>query len=146
MEIRVIPLPEEQKKPKFTDESQLGFGKIFTDRMFIAEWKAGQGWVDARIEPYAPFSLDPASLVLHYAQEIFEGLKAYKWEDGSIALFRPEMNARRFNLSADRMCMPDVPEELFLKGVAELVKLEADWIPSSAGTSLYIRPTKRFLA
>jgi len=141
MEIRVIPLPEEQKKPKFTDESQLGFGKIFTDRMFIAEWKVGQGWVDARIEPYAPFSLDPACLVLHYAQEIFEGLKAYKWEDGSIALFRPEMNARRFNLSADRMCMPEVPEELFLKGVEELVKLEADWIPSSAGTSLYIRPT-----
>ena len=141
MEIRVIPLPEEQKKPKFTDESQLGFGKIFTDRMFIAEWKVGQGWVDARIEPYAPFSLDPACLVLHYAQEIFEGLKAYKWEDGSIALFRPEMNARRFNLSADRMCMPEVPEDLFLEGIAELVKLEADWIPSSAGTSLYIRPT-----
>ena len=141
MKIRVIPLPEEQKKPKFTDESQLGFGKIFTDRMFIAEWKVGQGWVDARIEPYAPFSLDPACLVLHYAQEIFEGLKAYKWEDGSIALFRPEMNARRFNLSADRMCMPEVPEELFLEGIAELVKLEADWIPSSAGTSLYIRPT-----
>ena len=141
MEIRVIPLPEEQKKPKFTDESQLGFGKIFTDRMFIAEWKVGQGWVDARIEPYAPFSLDPACLVLHYAQEIFEGLKAYKWEDGTIALFRPEMNARRFNLSADRMCMPEVPEDLFLEGIAELVKLEADWIPSSAGTSLYIRPT-----
>ena len=141
MEIRVVPLPEGNKKPKFTDESQLGFGKIFTDRMFIAEWKVGQGWVDARIEPYAPFSLDPACLVLHYAQEIFEGLKAYKWEDGSIALFRPEMNARRFNLSAERMCMPEVPEELFLEGIAELVKLEADWIPSSAGTSLYIRPT-----
>lgn len=141
MEIRVLPLPEEKKKTRFSDESQLGFGKIFTDRMFIAEWKADQGWIDARIEPYAPFSLDPACLVLHYAQEIFEGLKAYRWADGSIALFRPEMNARRFNRSADRMCMPDVPEELFLKGVEELVKLERDWIPSSAGTSLYIRPT-----
>lgn len=141
MEIRVISLPEEKKKTKFSDEAQLGFGKIFTDRMFIAEWKIGQGWVDARIEPYAPFSLDPACLVLHYAQEIFEGLKAYRWEDGSIALFRPEMNARRFNRSADRMCMPEVPEELFLKGIEELVRLEADWIPSSAGTSLYIRPT-----
>lgn len=141
MEIRVLPLPQEKMKAKFTDESQLGFGKIFTDRMFIAEWKVGQGWVDARIEPYAPFSLDPACLVLHYAQEIFEGLKAYKWEDGSIALFRPEMNARRFNHSADRMCMPDVPEELFLKGIEELVRLESDWIPTSAGTSLYIRPT-----
>lgn len=141
MDIRVLPLPEEKKKTKYSDEAQLGFGKIFTDRMFIAEWKIGQGWVDARIEPYAPFSLDPACLVLHYAQEIFEGLKAYRWEDGSIALFRPEMNARRFNRSAERMCMPEVPEELFLQGIEELVRLEADWIPSSAGTSLYIRPT-----
>ncbi|NJD90218.1 MAG: branched-chain amino acid aminotransferase [Geobacter sp.] len=141
MEIRVLPLPAEAKKKKYTDESQLGFGKIFTDRLFIAEWKTGQGWVDARIEPYAPFQLDPACTVLHYAQEIFEGLKAYRWKDGSVALFRPEMNARRFNHSADRMCMPEVPEELFLKGVAELVKLEADWIPTAPGTSLYIRPT-----
>ncbi len=141
MQIQVLPLPEEKMKAKFSDESQLGFGKLFTDRMFIAEWKAGQGWVDARIQPYAPFSLDPACLVLHYAQEIFEGLKAYKWQDGSIALFRPEMNARRFNHSADRMCMPEVPEELFLDGIRELVRLERDWIPSSPGTSLYIRPT-----
>jgi len=141
MEIKVLPLPPEAKKKKYTDESQLGFGKIFTDRLFIVEWKTGQGWVDARIEPYAPFALDPACTVLHYAQEIFEGLKAYRWKDGSVALFRPEMNARRFNRSADRMCMPEVPEELFLNGVAELVKLESDWIPTSPGTSLYIRPT-----
>ena len=97
--------------------------------------------VDARIEPYAPFVLDPSCLVFHYAQEIFEGLKAYKWQDGTIALFRPEMNARRFNHSAERMCMPAVPEELFLEGIEELVKLESDWIPTSLGTSLYIRPT-----
>ncbi len=141
MEIRILPLPEEKKKQKFTDESQLSFGRLFTDRMFIAEWKAGQGWVDARIQPYGPFSLDPACLVLHYAQEIFEGLKAYKWEDGSIALFRPEINARRFNHSADRLCMPEVPEELFLQGIEELVRLEQEWIPTSPGTSLYIRPT-----
>ena len=141
MEIKILPLPDEAKKTKFTDESQLGFGKLFTDRMFIAEWKIGQGWVDARIQPYAPFQLDPACLVLHYAQEIFEGMKAYRWKDGSVALFRPEMNARRFNHSADRICMPEVPEELFLKGVEELVKLEADWIPTAPGTSLYIRPT-----
>ena len=141
MEIKVLPLPTEAKKKKYTDESQLGFGKIFTDRLFIAEWKVGQGWVDARIEPYAPFSLDPACTVLHYAQEIFEGLKAYRWKDGSVALFRPEMNARRFNLSADRMCMPEVPEELFLEGVCELVRQDSDWIPTSPGTSLYIRPT-----
>ncbi len=141
MEIRILPLPAEKEKKKLSDEGQLGFGRIFTNRMFIAEWKAGQGWVDARIEPYAPFVLDPACLVLHYAQEIFEGLKAYKWADGSVALFRPEMNARRFNLSADRLCMPDVPEELFLKATEELVRLEQEWIPTSPGTSLYIRPT-----
>jgi branched-chain amino acid aminotransferase len=141
MEIRILPLPEERKKAKFTDESKLGFGRLFTDRMFIAEWKAGQGWVDARVEPYAPFVLDPACLVFHYAQEIFEGLKAYKWQDGTITLFRPEMNARRFNLSASRLCMPDVPEELFLGGIEKLVQLESDWIPTSSGTSLYIRPT-----
>jgi branched-chain amino acid aminotransferase len=141
MEIRVLPLPEERKKTKYTDETQLGFGRLFTDRMLVAEWKTGQGWVDARIEPYAPFVLDPACLVFHYAQEIFEGLKAYRWEDGSICLFRPEMNARRFNQSATRMCMPEVPEELFLDGIDHLVSLERDWIPSSPGTSLYIRPT-----
>ncbi|KAF0219500.1 MAG: branched-chain amino acid [Geobacteraceae bacterium] len=141
MEIKVVPLPEEKKKAKYTDESKLGFGRIFTDRMLLADWKAGQGWGDARIEPYAPFVLDPACLVFHYAQEIFEGLKAYKWKDGTIALFRPEMNARRFNHSAVRMCMPEVPEELFLKGIEELVRLEMDWVPGSEGTSMYIRPT-----
>lgn len=140
MEIRVAPLPAEQKKHKATDETALGFGRLFTDRMLVAEWKVGQGWVDARIEPYAPFSLDPACAVFHYAQEIFEGLKAYKWADGSIALFRPEMNARRFNHSAERLCMPEVPEELFIGGIEQLVALERDWIPASEGTSLYIRP------
>lgn len=141
MEIRVAPLPAEQKKQKTTDETALGFGRLFTDRMLVAEWKVGQGWVDARIEPYAPFSLDPACAVFHYAQEIFEGLKAYKWSDGSIALFRPEMNARRFNHSAERLCMPEVPEDLFVGGIEQLVALERDWIPASEGTSLYIRPT-----
>ena len=141
MEIKIVPLTDEQMKPKFSDESQLGFGKIFTDRMLLVEWKAGQGWVDARVKPYEPFIMDPACLVLHYAQEIFEGLKAYKWADGTIALFRPEMNARRFNLSAERLCMPEVPEELFLKGIEELVRQEKDWVPGAEGTSLYIRPT-----
>lgn len=141
MNIQVLPLPDDRKKPRYTDESQLGFGRIFTDRMLLVEWKAGQGWVDARIQPYAPFSLDPACLVLHYAQEIFEGLKAYRWQDGSIALFRPEMNARRFNLSATRLCMPEVPEDLFVSGIEQLVNLDRDWVPGSEGTSLYIRPT-----
>ena len=127
-------------KPPPADET-LRFGNVFTDHMFLMNYDEGKGWHDPRIEPYGPFSLDPACLVLHYAQEIFEGMKAYRWQDGTIALFRPEMNARRFNHSAERLCMPEVPEELFLQGVAELVRLEADWIPSSAGTSLYIRPT-----
>lgn len=140
MDIRVEPLPDGRKKAKVSDEAHLGFGRIFTDRMLLAEWKVGQGWGDARIEPYAPFVLDPACLVFHYSQEIFEGLKAYKWDDGTIALFRPEMNARRFNLSADRLCMPAVPEDLFVGGIEQLVKLEKDWIPTSEGTSLYIRP------
>lgn len=141
MTIEVLPLPDHHKKNKVTDETQLGFGRLFTDRMLLVEWKAGQGWVDARIKPYQPFVLDPACLVLHYAQEIFEGLKAYKWSDGRIRLFRPEMNARRFNVSAERMCMPEVPEELFLEGISQLVRLEQDWIPTADGTSLYIRPT-----
>ncbi|HEX2768873.1 MAG TPA: branched-chain amino acid aminotransferase [Geobacteraceae bacterium] len=141
MDIRIVPLPDGKKKAKFTDEAKLSFGKIFTDRMLMAEWKTGQGWFDARIEPYAPFVLDPACMVLHYAQEIFEGLKAYRWLDGTIAIFRPEMNARRFNRSAERMCMPELPEELFIKGIEELVRLEKEWVPSSPGTSLYIRPT-----
>ena len=141
MEIRIQPLPQEKMKVKCADETQLGFGKIFTDRMFLAEWKTGQGWIDARIKPYEPFAMDPACSVLHYAQEIFEGLKAYKWADGRVALFRPEMNARRFNQSATRMCMPEVPEELFLGGIAKLVDLEQEWIPTAPETSLYIRPT-----
>ncbi len=141
MDIKVLPLSPEKMKTKITDESALGFGKHFTDRMLLVEWKTGQGWYDARIKPYEPFALDPACTVFHYAQEIFEGLKAYKWADGRIALFRPEMNARRFNQSAERMCMAEVPEELFLKGIEQLVALEQEWIPTAPGTSLYIRPT-----
>lgn len=141
MDIKVLPLPAEKMKDKVKDESQLGFGKLFTDRMLVVEWKAGTGWCDARIEPYGPFTLDPACAVFHYAQEIFEGLKAYKWADGRVALFRPEMNARRFRQSAARICMPEVPEEIFIKGIEQLVALEQGWIPTAAGTSLYIRPT-----
>lgn len=140
MEIKKVAVPEAKRKAKVADESKLGFGRIFTDHMLMVEWKSGKGWVDARIEPYAPFILDPACTVFHYAQEIFEGLKAYRWSDGSIALFRPEMNARRFNVSADRLCMPQVPEDLFLQGIKELVQMDRDWVPAAEGTSLYIRP------
>ncbi|MDD2309537.1 MAG: branched-chain amino acid aminotransferase [Desulfuromonadaceae bacterium] len=140
MDIKIIPLPAENMKAKVKDESHLGFGKYFADRMLLVEWKEGQGWCDARIQPHAPFVLDPSCMVFHYAQEIFEGLKAYKWADGRVALFRPEMNARRFNQSADRLCMPAIPEELFLNGIKQLVGLEREWIPTAPGTSLYIRP------
>ncbi|HEY3309772.1 MAG TPA: branched-chain amino acid aminotransferase [Desulfuromonadaceae bacterium] len=140
MDIKIVPLPADKMKAKITDESQLGFGRYFTDRMLLVEWRTGQCWCNARIKPYESFVLDPACMVFHYAQEIFEGLKAYKWADGRVALFRPEMNARRFNQSAERLCMPAVPEELFLKGIEQLVDLERDWIPTAPGTSLYIRP------
>ncbi|MDD2853180.1 MAG: branched-chain amino acid aminotransferase [Desulfuromonadaceae bacterium] len=141
MDFKIVPLPADKMKTKIADQSQLGFGKYFTDRMLLVEWQKERGWYDARIKPYEPFTLDPACVVFHYAQEIFEGLKAYKWADGRIALFRPEMNARRFNQSAERMCLPEVPEELFLKGIEQLVSLEQEWIPTAEGTSLYIRPT-----
>jgi branched-chain amino acid aminotransferase len=139
MDIEIQPVT--QPKTRLEDESQLVFGRQFTDRMFVMEYDAGRGWHSARIQPYAPFSLDPAALVLHYAQEIFEGLKAFRHQDGAIALFRPMDNIRRFNRSAQRLCMPPVDEKFFLKALKELIRLESDWIPSAEGTSLYIRPT-----
>ena len=138
MKLQIQPL--EKLKSKIADETQLTFGKQFTDRMFVMNYKTGQGWHDARIQPYQPFSLDPAAMVLHYAQEIFEGLKAFRRPDGQIALFRPSDNFRRFNHSARRMCMPEVDEAFMLKALKELIRLEADWVPHSEGTSLYIRP------
>ena len=138
MKLQIQPL--EKLKSKIADETQLTFGKQFTDRMFVMNYKTGQGWHDARIQPYQPFSLDPAAMVLHYAQEIFEGLKAFRRPDGQIALSRPSDNFRRFNHSARRMCMPEVDEAFMLKALKELIRLEADWVPHSEGTSLYIRP------
>ena len=116
-----------------------GFGKNFSDHMVTIDWEEGKGWHNAEVRARAPFQLDPAAAVLHYAQEIFEGMKAYRRKDGRIALFRPEQNARRFALSAERMAMPVVPENLFLDAVAQLVKVDADWIPAGEG-SLYLRP------
>ena len=139
MDLKILPLPN--PKPRPADESQLGFGKQFTDRMLVMEYAAGKGWHSPRIQPYGPLSLDPACAVLHYAQEIFEGLKAFRRADGSIALFRAIDNVRRFNRSAARMCMPEVDEAFFLDAIRELVRLEADWVPHSPGTALYIRPT-----
>ena len=122
------------------DQSNLGFGKYFTDHMFLMDYDEGQGWHDGRIVPYAPLSLDPASAVLHYAQMMFEGMKAYLTPDGKINLFRPCMNAARINRSGERMCFPHLDEGLFVDAVKAIVKEDADWIPSKPGTALYIRP------
>ncbi|MBC8080696.1 MAG: branched-chain amino acid aminotransferase [Gorillibacterium sp.] len=122
------------------DQDNLGFGRIFTDYMFTMEYTEGQGWHDPLIQPYAPLTLDPAAMVFHYGQAIFEGMKAFKGEDGQILLFRPDKNAERLNLSGGRLNIPPVNEELFVEIVRTLVKLEADWIPQKAGSSLYIRP------
>jgi branched-chain amino acid aminotransferase len=116
-----------------------GFGKLFTDHMVTIRYTEGQGWHSHAIGPREPFQLDPACAVLHYAQEIFEGMKAYRLEDGSIAMFRPEENARRFAESAERMAMPVLPEDIFLEACEALVKIDADWIPGGEG-SLYLRP------
>jgi len=141
MEIKKELLPADQRKPKPTDENALGFGRIFSDHMFVMDYHEGRGWHDARIVPYGPFSLDPAALVLHYGQEVFEGLKAYRGADGGIYMFRPQANAKRMQRSCARLCMAQVPEEDFLEAIYELVRVERDWIPSSPGTSLYVRPT-----
>jgi len=116
-----------------------GFGHIFTDHMVTIRYTEGQGWHSHAIGPREPFQIDPACAVLHYAQELFEGMKAYRLADGSIAMFRPEENARRFAESADRMAMPALPQEVFLEAVEALVKIDADWIPDGEG-SLYLRP------
>jgi len=139
MKLEILPLSN--PKNKIADESQLVFGKQFSDRMFVMEFERSRGWHSARIQPYGPFALEPAAMVLHYSQEIFEGLKAFRRADGAIALFRPKDNVARFNRSAKRMCMPEVDEQFFLDALLELIRLEADWVPRSAGTSLYIRPT-----
>lgn len=141
MEIRIEPLADERRKPPPGASAELGFGQIFTNRMLKADWNGRLGWHNARIEPYGPLVLDPAAKVFHYAQEVFEGLKAYRWQDGRVALFRPQMNAARFNRSATRLALPEVPESLFLEGIDALVRLEEDWLPSAEGTALYIRPT-----
>src|SRR5690606_16401133 len=117
-----------------------GFGSVFTDHMVDLCWSEKGGWHRPRVEPYGPISLDPAAAVLHYAQEIFEGMKAYRHADGSIHTFRPEQNARRFNRSARRLSMPEIPEEYFLQAIRELVSVDAEWVPSGDDQTLYLRP------
>jgi branched-chain amino acid aminotransferase len=127
-------------KPKPIDDNNLGFGTIFTDYMFNMDYQAGKGWYNPRIEPYQMISMDPATMVLHYSQEVFEGLKAYRTPSGNIQLFRPKDNLKRMNRSCGRMCIPEIDENFVLGALKELLRLEKDWVPGAPGTSLYIRP------
>ena len=137
MEIKVIPTAAPKAKP---DESSLGFGKIFTDHMFIMDWDSENGWQNARIEPFGNLSLHPAATVFHYGAEIFEGLKAYRRPDGQVQLFRPEENIKRMNQSAERLSLPQVDEAFTLAALKQFMAMEKDWVPSAPGTSLYLRP------
>ena len=127
-------------KAKPTDETNLPFGTIFTDHMFVMNYDEGQGWHDPRVVPYAPIELEPSAMCLHYGQEVFEGLKAYRTKDGRILLFRPDQNMARLNVSNERLCIPAIDEEFCVEAIKTLVNIEKDWIPSLEGTSLYIRP------
>ena len=138
MEIRIEKTTAPKAKP--TDESKLGFGKIFTDHMFIMEYDTGMGWHDARVVPYGEISLSPAAMVLHYGQEIFEGMKAYRTPDGEVQFFRPEENFKRLNQSAERLIIPQIPVEDALQALHTLVEVDKDWVPHTDGASLYIRP------
>jgi branched-chain amino acid aminotransferase len=122
------------------DPNNLKFGKYFTDHMFIMDYETGKGWHDGRIVPYGPVSLDPAAAVLHYGQIMFEGMKAYRTTDNRVQLFRPYMNAARARKSNERICIPEIDEELFVSAVKAVVNVDRDWIPEKEGTSLYIRP------
>ena len=128
------------KTPKEKPTGALGFGHIFTDHMFVMDYDEGKGWHDARIVPYQPLVLDPSALVFHYAQECFEGLKAYRTPEGKVQLFRPDKNGARLASTHDRLCIPEIPVEDFVEAVRALVKVEQDWVPSEPDTSLYIRP------
>lgn len=126
-------------KPK-PDQSNLGFGQHFSDHMFILDYSREKGWYDPRIVPYGPLPMDPATMVFHYGQAIFEGLKAYKSKDGKVYLFRPDMNMKRINNSNERMSIPQIDEEFAVEAVKALVHVDSDWIPTAPGTSLYVRP------
>ena len=135
-----IKITKTKTPTKIKDESTLGFGQVFSDHMFIMDYEMGKGWGNARIVPFGNLSIHPASTVLHYGSEIFEGLKAYRTENGEIRLFRPMENIRRMNASANRMCLPEIDENDFLQALTTFVELEKDFVPHSFGTSLYLRP------
>ncbi len=137
MDIKITKTTAPKVKPA---ADTLGFGKYFTDHMFVMQYTPDKGWHDAEIIPFGPFPIHPASTALHYGSEIFEGMKAYRKKDGSIQLFRPMENIRRMNRSAERMCLPEIPEELALEVLKKFVEFEKEWVPYEEGTSLYIRP------
>ena len=138
MDIRIEKTTSPKAKP--SDESKLGFGKLFSDHMFLMDYEAGKGWFDARIVPFQDLSFSPGCAVFHYGCEIFEGLKAYRTADGTVQLFRPIENVRRMNTSADRICLPQMDEDMMLEAIKAFVEVEKDWVPKTEGTSLYLRP------
>ena len=141
MKFTINPVPMGERRSKPTDESKLGFGKIYSDHMFTMKWTASNGWEEPTVDKYQPLSLAPSALVLHYGQTIFEGLKAYPNPEGNLNLFRPLDNCRRFNKSAARLDLPQIDEAVFIQAIEALLELDASWTPRSHGSSLYIRPT-----
>ncbi|MBR4874629.1 MAG: branched-chain amino acid aminotransferase [Clostridia bacterium] len=137
MEIKIVKTTTPKKKP---ESNALGFGKHFTDHMFVMDYSTEKGWYDPRIIPYGPFEFEPSCMVFHYGQAIFEGLKAYKSADGGVLLYRPFENMKRLNRSNDRLCIPQIDVDFAVNAIKELVLLDKDWIPDGDGTSLYIRP------
>ncbi|HHT97554.1 MAG TPA: branched-chain amino acid aminotransferase [Clostridiales bacterium] len=138
MDIKITQTNNPKAKPN--EDDNLLFGTIFTDHMFIMDYDIDKGWHDARVIPYQPLSLDPATMVFHYGQEMFEGLKAYKTKDGRTLLFRPNKNAQRTNKTNKRLCIPEIEEEVFIDAIKTVIKQDEDWIPTKPGTSLYVRP------
>lgn len=136
-DIKITKTTNPKAKP---DPNTLRFGDVFTDHMFIMDYSDEKGWYDPRVVPYGPLELDPAAAVLHYAQEMFEGLKTYLTEDGDVQLFRPDMNAKRTNKTNDRLCIPKIDEEFYVEAIKALVDVDRDWVPNKKDTALYIRP------
>ena len=138
MDIKITKTTTPKAKPQKGEA--LGFGKKFTDHMFVMNYTEGKGWHDARIVPYGDISISPSAMVFHYGQEMFEGLKAYRDEKDNVFLFRPDMNAKRTNATNERLCIPELPVDMFVEAVKAVVDIDRDWIPTDEGTSLYIRP------
>lgn len=137
MDVKFTKTTEKRQKP---DNNKLGFGKYFTDYMFEMDYLPGQGWVNPEIKPYGTISIEPSSMVIHYGQTVFEGLKAYLADNGDVLLFRPQKNVERLNKSSARLCIPELDEALAMKAIIEHVKINRDWVPDTEGASLYIRP------